>query len=146
MATTARSAGLPKLYWVAAGMALLWALAGCVAYVTQVGMSAADFAKLPRAQQDIWNVTPAWVTGAYAFAVWSGLGGAIGLLLRRRWARPLYVVSLVSVLAQFGWTFAATDILSTMGPAAAAFPAFIVVAALVQWWFAGVAANAGWLH
>lgn len=146
MATTAQSADLPKLYWVAAVVALLWALAGCFAYVTQVGMSAEDLAKLPQAQQDIWNMMPAWVTGAYAVAVWSSLGGAIGLLLRRRWAQPLYLLSLAAVVAQFGWTFAATPILETMGPSSAAFPTFIFVAGLAQLWFASVAAKAGWLR
>jgi hypothetical protein len=145
MATTAPSTDMPKLYWVAAVVALLWALAGCFAYVTQVGMSAEELARLPQAQQDIWNATPAWITGAYAVAVWSGFAGAIALLLRRRWARPLYLVSLVAVAVQFGWTFAATNILATMGPSAAGFPAFIFAAGVLQWWFARVAAKAGWL-
>ena len=69
MATTAKSVGLPKYYRVVAGLALLWALAGCFAYVTQVGMTAEDIARLPQAQQEVWNAMPAWATAAYAVAV-----------------------------------------------------------------------------
>lgn len=145
MATTAESAGLPKYYWAVAVLALLWALAGCFAYVTQVGMSAADIARLPQAQQDVWNAMPSWATAAYAVAVWAGLGGAIGLLLRKRWAQPLYWLSLAGVVAQFGWIFLATDVLATVGPSAAAFPLFIFAAGVLQLWFAAFAPKRGWI-
>lgn len=137
---------VPKWYWVAAGLALLWSLAGCAAYVSQVSMTPADLAALPAAQRDIWAAMPAFVIGAYAVAVWSALGGAIGLLLRRRWATALFALSLAAVLVQFGWTFLATDILTTVGPGAAAFPAFIILAAVAMLWFAASAQRRGWLR
>lgn len=137
---------VPRLYWVAAGLALIWSLMGCAAYVSQVSMSAADMAALPAAQRDIWAATPPWVISAYAVAVWSSLGGAIGLLLRRRWAAPLFALSLAAVLVQFGWTFLATDILTSVGPGAAAFPAFIIVAAAAMLWLAVYAARRRWLR
>lgn len=137
---------VPRLYWVAAGLALIWSLMGCAAYVSQVSMSAADMAALPAAQRDIWAATPPWVISAYAVAVWSSLGGAIGLLLRRRWAAPLFALSLAAVLVQFGWTFLATDILTSVGPGAAAFPAFIIVAAAAMLWLAVYAAQRRWLR
>ena len=143
MATQAESVGVPKWYWAVAVVALLWALAGCFAYVTQVGMSAEDLARLPQAQQDIWNAMPAWVTAAYAVAVWAGLGGAIGLLLRKAWAQPLYLLSLLGIVVQFGWTFFATDIMTTVGPSSAAFPAFILIAGIALVWFAGYSRKRG---
>ena len=145
MATVATTK-VPGWYWAVAVLALLWAAAGCFAYVSQVSMDAADMAALPAAQREIWQMMPAWATAAYAVAVWSGLAGAIGLLLRRRWARPAYIVSLAAVLVQFGWTFVASPILSTVGPSSAAFPLFIVVAGIVLIWFAGTAARRGWLN
>lgn len=145
MATQAESVGVPKWYWAVAVVALLWALAGCFAYVTQVGMSAEDLARLPQAQQDIWNAMPAWVTAAYAVAVWAGLGGAIGLLLRKAWARPLYLLSLLGIVVQFGWVFLATDILTTVGPSSAAFPAFILIAGVALVWFADHSRKRSWI-
>lgn len=137
----------PTWYWIVAAVALLWALAGCAAYVTQVGMSPADLAELPVAQQEIWAMMPAWVTSAYALAVWIGLAGAVALLLRRRIARSLYVVSLFAVIVQFGWTFLATPILTTVGAAASVpFPLFIVVAGVALVWFSGFAIARGWLR
>lgn len=145
MATQAESVGVPKWYWAVAVVALLWALAGCFAYVTQVGTSAEELARLPQAQQDIWNAMPTWATAAYAVAVWAGLGGAIGLLLRKAWARPLYLLSLAGIVVQFGWVFLVTDILTTVGPSSAAFPAFILIAGVALVWLADHSRKRGWI-
>ncbi|MGZ8285712.1 MAG: hypothetical protein ACXW27_06475 [Allosphingosinicella sp.] len=111
-----------------------------------VGMDPADQAKLPAAQRDLWASMPSWVTGAYAVAVWAGLVGAAGLLLRRDWARLAFAASLVAVIVQFGWTFLATPILATIGASAAAFPAFILVVPALLLWFSVAAAKRGWLR
>jgi hypothetical protein len=140
MATSARTA-VPGWYWAVSVAALLWAAAGCFAYLTQVSMDAGDLAKLPAAQREIWTMMPAWATAAYAVAVWAGLAGAVGLLLRRRWARTAYAVSLAAVVVQFGWTFLASPILSTVGPSAAVFPAFIALVGAALLWFSNYAAR-----
>jgi hypothetical protein len=119
---------------------------GCFAYWSQVTMTAADLAQLPQAQQDVWRAMPKWVIGAYAVAVWSALLGVIGLLLRRRWARPLLLLSILGIIGQFGWTFLATDLLKAQGPASAAFPLFILLAGLAMLWLANTAAARGWLR
>jgi hypothetical protein len=143
---TGYEARVPGWYWAVAVLALLWEAAGCFAYFTQVTMEAAELARLPAAQRDIWAAMPAWVVGAYAVAVWVGLTGAVGLLLRRRWARIAFAVSLIAVIVQFGWTFLATPILTTIGTSAAAFPAFIALMAAILLWFSGLAARRGWLR
>lgn len=137
----------PVWFWIVAAAALIWEALGCFAYHSQVGMSAADIARLPAAQQEIWTMMPAWVTGAYAVAVWVGLLGAIGLLARKAWTRPLFIVSLVAAVVQFGWTFLATPILRTVGAAQAVpFPAFIILVGILLVWFAGYATRRGWLN
>lgn len=136
----------PPWFYVAAVILILWECIGCYAYVSQVSMTAADMAQLPAAQQEIWKMTPSWVTSAYALAVWIGLAGGIALLLRRRIARSLFVVSLIAVVVQFGWTFVATPILTTIGPSAAAFPVFIIAVGAMAVWFSGKAIQNGWLR
>ena len=136
----------PAWFYVAATILIIWDCIGCYAYLSDVSMSAGDIARLPAAQQEIWNMTPAWVKSAYAIAVWIGLAGGLSLIMRRRIAQPLYIVSLIAVVLQFGWTFAATPILSTVGSSAAAFPMFIVAIGLVEVWFSRRAAARGWLR
>jgi hypothetical protein len=136
----------PSWFYIAAIILILWECIGCFAYLSDVTMSAADMAQLPAAEQGIWKMTPSWVTAAYALAVWIGLAASIALLLRFGIARSLYVVSLIAVVAQFGWTFVATPILTTIGPSAAIFPAFIIAVGVMAVWFSGKAAGYGWLR
>jgi hypothetical protein len=137
----------PTWYYVVAGVLTLWALIGCYSYLAQVMMSAADLAALPAAQRDMIAALPSWITALYAIAVWSALAGAICLVLRRKFARSAYIVSLVAIIIQFGWTLTALPIIQTMGFAeAAGFPIFIAVVGAVSVWFAGKAKMNGWLR
>ena len=142
---TASGSALPKWYWGVAGFGLLWMAFGCLNYVLLMSMSPAEIAQLPPAQQDVVNTAPVWVNAAYAIAVWSGLGGAIGLLLRRAWARPLFLVSLIAVILQFGWIFTSTDQLAVEGASAAAFPLVILLLGVFFVMFAGHAQKRGWI-
>lgn len=137
---------VPTWFWVVSAAILLWELIGCYAYLTQVAMSAADMAALPEAQRKIWAAMPSWVTGAYAVAVWAGLAGAIGLLLRRRWARLALILSMLAALVQFGWTFLATDILRSAGSGSTILPLVIIVLGVAAIWFAAASARRGWLR
>lgn len=136
----------PVWFWIVAGLATVWALLGCLAFFMQATMGAAELAKLPPAQREIWEMTPAWVLGAYAVAVGAGLLGSLALLARRRWAWELFALSLAAVIVQFGWTFLATPILTTVGPAGSIpFPLFIAVVCIAEIVFARSAAARGWL-
>jgi hypothetical protein len=146
MATTVQSKGVPVWFWVVAVLSLLWEAIGCFMYVQQMSMSADQFAGLPQAQQDVWTQTPGWAVAAYAVAVWSGLAGAIGLLLRKAWSRAFFVLSLLGIVVQFGTVFLTTDIVAAMGPAQAmGFPVFIFVVGVGLVWFSGFAAKRGWI-
>jgi hypothetical protein len=146
MANEIGKPNVPGWFWAVAVAALLWELLGCYAYLTQISMDAADLAKLPAAQADMWRSMPVWAKAAYAVAVWVGLTGAVALLMRRRWAREAFAVSLLAVLVQFGWSFLGTPILRTLGMAAAGLPILITVAGILLLWFAGLATRRGWLR
>ena len=137
----------PKWYYAVAGILTLWALIGCYAYMAQVTMSSAEIARMPTAQRDMMAGLPTWITAVYAIAVWSGLAGAICLLLRLTFAPTAYIVSLVAIIVQFGWILTALPIIQTMGFAeAAGFPIFIAVVGAVSVWFSRMAKARGWLR
>ena len=146
MATHYDTGRVPGWYWAVALAARVWNGFGCFMYLSQVGMDPAEMAKLPQVQQEVWRAMPAWAIGAYAIAVWVGLLGAIGLLLRRPWARLAFGVSLAGVVVQFGWTFLGTPILARMGGSAAVFPAFIFFVAASLLCFSEMATKRGWLR
>ena len=137
----------PAWYWIVAVLALLWEGMGCAAYLVQVRMGPAELAQLPAAQAEAFAGMAAWQWGVFAVAVWTGLLGALGLLLRRRWASLGFWLSLIGAAVQYGYTFFATPILQRM-PASEALPLplTIIVLGIVLLWFAGFAANKGWLR
>ena len=79
----------------AAVASLLFMGLGCVLYLTHV---LADPNALPLDQRAAYLAEPAWVTGAYAVAVWVGLAGTILLVMKKRLAEAALGVSLVAVL------------------------------------------------
>lgn len=139
-------AGVPGWFWLVAVLALLWEGAGCYAYLTQVTMKAADMGALPAAQRDLWLSMPVWVWCAYAVAVWVGLTGALALLMRQRWAREAFILSLLAAIVQFGWVYLATPAFAKLGASSTALPICIIVIGVFLVWFSSMAARRGWLR
>ncbi|MES2288267.1 MAG: hypothetical protein V4530_00910 [Pseudomonadota bacterium] len=136
----------PTWFWIVAVLAILWECMGCMSYLQEVTMTPAQLAAMPVEQRDIWLMMPSWLFGVFAIAVWIGLAGAIALLLRKRLARSLFIVSLVAIVVQFGWVFTQTPILQKMSfGEAAGLPIAIFVIGAVLVWFAGFATKRGWL-
>ena len=135
----------PKsLYWIA-GIALLWNFIGILSYVNQVTMSADMLAALPDAKRIFFENQPSWVTSAYAIAVNAGALGCVLLLLRKSWAIPVFIVSLLGVLLQFSYNYLIADGIAVFGTTSLAVPISITIigAGLIKY---SVDANTkGWL-
>ncbi|MBR0683967.1 sugar transporter [Roseomonas eburnea] len=136
----------PVWFRLIAVLALLWNLAGVGAFAMQASMGAETVAALPPAQRDLWFGMPGWAWVAYGLAVAAGTLGAVGLLLRRGWALPAFVVGLATVVVQFTYPFLMTDALSVMGPGMAVLPLAIVVIAVAEVLAARAWRGRGWLH
>lgn len=134
---------VPAWFWIIAVLALLFEAFGCLMYYTQVS---ADPATLPVDQRAMWQATPAWMVAAYAVAVWVGLAGAVLLLLRRRHAVPLLLVSLIAVVVQFGGILVVPDLRDMVPPDAYAAPIAIFLIAYGIWHFSLHARKRGWLR
>lgn len=107
----------PAWFKVVAVVALLWNLLGCVAFFADLAISPEDIAKLPEAQQALHAARPGWAVMATGAAVFGGALGCIGLLLGRRWALPLLVISLLGILVQDFGLFILVDGATLGGPA-----------------------------
>jgi len=136
----------PWWYWAVAVLALLWMLLGVFAWIMDLRMTPEQLATLDPGQQQLYAARPQWVFVVYAIAVFSGLAGAIGLLLRKRWATTYFLVSLVAVVIQFGYTLFVMDAIGVLGAGMALpFPLVIVAFAVFLLWFARYARRHGWI-
>lgn len=132
----------PLWFWLVSGLALLWNLLGVAAYVTE----AYGLAQQSDLHRQLADARPAWATAAYAIAVFAGAAGALGLLLRRRWARALLLLSFAALIVQQVWTFAMSNALALLGQQALLFPLLVVLVSAALVWFAGLAIRRGWLR
>lgn len=90
----------PKWFVPVAVVALLWNLLGCFAYIVDVTITPEALVKMTAAQQAMHAARPAWSVAATAFAVWFGAAGCLGLLMKKRWATPLFAISLIGIVCQ----------------------------------------------
>ncbi|KQN09700.1 sugar transporter [Sphingobium sp. Leaf26] len=127
----------PRSFILIAIAFLLWNLMGIASFVMQYLMDLNELAKTDPGGAKIFAAMPAWLWLDYGVAVLAGFGGALFLLLRRRAAVPLFLLSLIAVVVQFGYVFAATPVIAIKGVVVAtAFPILIFVIAIVQWRYA----------
>lgn len=136
----------PTWFIATAAILLLWALAGVASFAAHVFVGEEMAAKQGEWDLAYFGALPAWFAWDYALATLAALAGAVALLMRSRFAVPLYVLSLVGVVIQFGYVFADTDLLTHKGAAATLpFPLFIALMGVVQIVLARLAAQRGWV-
>jgi hypothetical protein len=135
---TVIGAHAPAWLRVVAALALLWNLFGVYNYLMTVGVvGGADVVGAA--------AMPAWVTGAFAIAVFGGALGSLGLLLLKRWSKLLLLVSLLGVLAMDLWMFVLSGLGGTMAGAEMGVNVAIVVVAILLVWLAYSSDKKGWL-
>jgi len=93
------------LYWLISTVALFWNLMGIIAYLGQAYISDNALKMLPEENQLYFSNVPAWVTAAFAVAVFGSFLGAIGLIIRKKWAYFLFVISFLALVAQHVYNF-----------------------------------------
>jgi hypothetical protein len=135
----------PRWFTIAAVVALLWNLLGCFAFASDLRVSTEDVARMAPAQQALYHARPDWAIAATGLAVLGGALGCIGLLLRKRWALPLFVLSLVVILAQDFGLFVLVDGASLAGPVALVLQGLVLAIAIGLIVLARKAAARGWL-
>lgn len=90
-------------FWIICAFALIWNIMGGINYLVQV--IANDLSAYPDAARALIESRPAWATGAFAIAVFSGTLGGVLLILKKPAAFYWYVVSLLGVVVTNIHTF-----------------------------------------
>lgn len=143
MTTTAtkRSVG----YWIVAVFALVWNLIGVAMWYLQVSMTPGQLAAMPEAQRQVYEGTPGWINIVFALAVLGGVLGALGLLMKKRWAGTMFALSLIALLVQMIGAYVVTPAWAAYGPVGLVMPVVLLLIALFLLWYANKAKARGWL-
>jgi hypothetical protein len=137
--------GPPRSFLIIGIIALLWNVFGVAAYIMQVTMSPEALANLPAAERALYDTMPSWVTGAFAIAVFTGLAGSVGLLMKKAWCVPVFQVSLVAIVLQFGYWLGFSGAVEVHGAGVYVMPALVTAIGVFLVWYSRDAKGKAWL-
>lgn len=139
MATQSRT---PAHLWIVGALALLWNGFGSYDYLMTRMRNTDYLAGMmptvdPQAMLAWVDAFPIWAQAGWALGVWGGLIGAILLLMRNRWAVPLFAASLLGAVVGLGYQIVAAPPLAGMeGAMNDLMPFVIIVVALALFLYA----------
>lgn len=135
----------PIWFWIISVIALLWNGMGVNNYLQQAYRTESFTSQVTPELLAIIDARPSWATGFFAIAVFSGVLGSLLLLLRKKLASPLLMISFLTALVTQIWWF------TTGGPSLAdqasgmIIPVIVVLFALLLVWMARKGVSNGWL-
>ena len=126
----------PTSFWVIAGLFLIWNLLGVFHYLTSVNATVESLMDqgMTITQAEIFHNTPGYHYAVFALGVWSGLLGAVFLLVRKAWAAPVFFFSAVMTIASFVLDAVGGN-LSALGASYMGIMTFTLMLALFVAWY-----------
>lgn len=123
---TVKSINPPNKFWAIAIAALIWNGMGIFSFIRQLQMTGEEVFVLPALERQLFMLTPEWVTMVYGMAVIFGSLGAIYLLVRKKTAVFMFMVSLVAVLVQVAYSLYLSGYLDIFSVKTMLLPAAII--------------------
>ena len=134
---THTKSGTPVHLWIIGVLAVLWNSMGAFDYLMTQTENEGYMSRFTPEQLEFFYGFPTWVVFFWALAVWGGVLGAVLLLLRKKLAAPVLLVSFLSmtVTAIRNYGFAG-GMEATGDPFALVFTGLIFVFALLLYLYA----------
>lgn len=128
----------PWHVWLVGVFALLFNAIGVFDFVMNLWQGPAYLASAGMTPEQIahYRGMPAWMMVVWAVGVFGAFGASVLLLLRRRLAMPVFVVSLVAFLISLLYTYVLTNGGAVMGRQMAITSAVIAVLLVLFAWYA----------
>jgi hypothetical protein len=135
----------PIWFWIVSVIALIWNAMGVMQYIGQAYNTESFREQYTTEQLEMIANTPTWATAAFAIAVFAGLLGSIALLLRKKWAYSLFLISLLGVSVQMIHNLFIMKSVDIYGPAAVIMTAMILAFALLFLWLSKKSIAKEWI-
>lgn len=129
------SSRTPVHLWIVGILALLWSLGGVFDYLGTQLEYEPYMNQLTPEQLAYFYGFPAWVVAAWAFGVWGTFAGAVGLLLRKRWAVWAFGISLLGLAVTTVYNFGLSNGAEIMGAFGVYFTVAIWIVTILLFWY-----------
>lgn len=133
------------LFWIIGVAALVWNGLGVMSYIGQAYMTDEVKAALPEAERALYENVPTWVTAAFAIAVFGGLLGSAFLLMRKKLARPMFLLSLIAIIAQMSYNLFMSKAAEVYGPGGVVMPIMVIIIGVFLLMYSKKTIAKGWL-
>jgi len=137
---------IPNWYWIVATILFLWNLMGIASFYMHVFITDEALAELPENEQALYGEYATWTSIVFAIAVFGGALGTVGLLMKRKWAKPLFIISLIAIVIQMSHSLFFTESMVVYGAMEAlTMPILVVLIAIYEISLANKAIRNGWI-
>ncbi|MCP3977826.1 MAG: hypothetical protein GY716_00655 [bacterium] len=119
--SAAAAARTPWHLWVVGILALLWNAMGAFDYLMTQTENEAYMAAFTPEQLEFFYGFPVWLVAFWATAVWGSVLASVFLLLRKKWATPVFLVSLACLIVTATHNFGLSNGYEVMGAAGVGF-------------------------
>ncbi|MDP2540650.1 hypothetical protein CSC81_03705 [Tenacibaculum discolor] len=133
------------LFWIIGVAALVWNGLGVMQYLGMAYMTDEVKAALPEAEKALYDNIPSWVTAAFAIAVFGGLIGSAFLLMRKKLARPMFLISLIAIIVQMSYNLFMSRAAEVYGPGSVIMPIMVIVIGVFLLMYSKKTIAKGWL-
>lgn len=131
-------------FWIISVIALVWNLMGVSQYIQQAYNTESFRAMYTAEQLSMIDGTPAWSTAAFAIAVFAATFGSVCLLMRKKWAYSLFLISFLAIIVQNIDAFTRFKI-ADYGAGELIMTTIIPVFALFLLWYSKKAIKRNWI-
>lgn len=132
------------LFWIIGVVGLLWNAWGAYEYIMQAYNNEAHLAQYTAEQVAFIESAPAWTTAAFAIAVFAGVLGCLAMLIKKKWAVILLLLSLLAVLVRMVWFFFMSNGVEVWGTGMGiGMSAVVILIAIILYLYAKKAAAKG---
>lgn len=126
----------PLHLWIVGVVSLLWNAMGAFDYLMTQTRNAAYMARFTQDQLEFFYGFPIWVESCWAIAIWGSVAGSILLLMRKGLASPVFLVSLVAMVATAFHNYVLADGAELMGSTGLIFSIAIFLISVALWVYA----------
>ena len=133
-------------FWIIASIGVIWNAMGVNQYLQQAYQTDAFKAMYPdESVLEMVLNTPGWVMGAFAIAVFFGFIASVLLILRKKWATPLYLISLIGIVVQMIYNVFISKAMEVYGPGFIIMPIMILIIGVFIYFYSKKATAKGWI-
>jgi hypothetical protein len=135
----------PKWYWPVVIFFLLWNLMGISSFFQHIMLTDAEIDTFSVEEQELYKSYPFWTVIAFSIATFGGLIGSIGLIMKKKWAKLAFIVSLIAIIPQMTQNAFFTNANEIYGNSSYIMPISVTLFGFILVWFSNVAISKKWL-